>query len=273
MKTVLTVDDSKVVRALIARNLGDYGVRVVEAENGRDGVDAARLHQPDLILLDVTMPVMDGREALTALRSDPVTRSIPVIMLAAESGEDLIGELMRFDVVGHIVKPFLQATFDAEVSKVLGWPGDTESVGRVEQEVAAAVARVTERALAETREAVAAADEVLQGLLEDVNGCAVLTLPDRSTALAQVVPAVARHLRVLRDAGQDTVVVDLMGTACVTAEQVSSLVRVLVDARSLGMRTAVCARDESVMTSLRGWEATAGTVCATTRELALEQLR
>lgn len=275
MKTVLTVDDSKVVRALIARNLGDYGVRVVEAENGRDGVQAARLHQPDLILLDVTMPVMDGRAALTALQSDPETRSIPVIMLSAESGEDLVGEFMRLGVVGHIVKPFLQATFDAEVAKVLGWPGDTQSVGPVEQDAvgAAAVADETARALAAAREAASATEEVLQGLLEDVNGCAVLTLPEQSTTLARVVPAVARQLRVLRDAGQDAVVVDLVGTACVTAEQVSSLVRVLVEARSLGMRTAVCSRDEGVMTSLRGWEATAGTLCATTREMALGQLR
>jgi len=273
MKTVLTVDDSKVVRALIARNLGDYGVRVVEAENGRDGVRAARLHRPDLILLDVTMPVMDGRAALTALRSDPKTRSIPVIMLSAESREDLVGEFMRLGVVGHIVKPFLQATFDAEVAKVLGWPGDTQGARPVDRDASTTVADETARALAAAREAASATEEVLQGLLEDVNGCAVLTLPEQATTLARVVPAVARRLRVLRDAGQDAVVVDLVGTACVTAEQVSSLVRVLVEARSLGMRTAVCARDEGVMTSLRGWEATAGTICATTREMALGQLR
>jgi len=189
MKTVLTVDDSKVVRALIARNLGDYGVRVVEAENGRDGVRAARLHRPDLILLDVTMPVMDGRAALTALRSDPKTRSIPVIMLSAESREDLVGEFMRLGVVGHIVKPFLQATFDAEVAKVLGWPGDTQGARPVDRDASTTVADETARALAAAREAASATEEVLQGLLEDVNGCAVLTLPEQATTLARVVPA------------------------------------------------------------------------------------
>lgn len=270
MRTVLTVDDSKVVRALIARNLSDYGVRVVEAANGRDGVEAARLHQPDLILLDVTMPVMDGREALTALRNDPVTRSIPVIMLTAENGEDLVADLVRLDVAGHIVKPFLQATFDAEVSKVLGSPGAVVAVERTVR--VAAQPDPTERALAEARQSSAATDEVLQGLLEDVNGCAVLTLPERSTALAEIVPAVARKLHALRDAGHKAVLVDLVGTTSITAEQVSSLVRVLVEARSLGMRTAVCARDEDVMTRLRSWEATRDTVCATSRQMALERL-
>lgn len=268
MRTVLTVDDSKVVRALLARNLGDYGVQVIEAENGQDALAAARLHKPDLILLDVTMPVMGGVEALAVLRSDASTRSIPVIMLAAEGGEDPVAEVVRLGIAGYIVKPFQQATFDAEVSKVLGRPGAAAAPGRGGVGV-----DDTEHALTSARQTVAVADDVLRGLLEEVNGCTVFTLPATSTVLARAVPAFTGKLHALKLAGRDRVVFDLLPTPRVTAEQISSLVRVIVEARALGMRTAVCSRDEMVMANLRGWVGTHGMVCATTRDTALEQLR
>jgi two-component system cell cycle response regulator len=123
MSTVLTVDDSKVVRSMVTRHLQPYGCTIIEATNGQEGVEMARTHKPDLVLLDVTMPVMDGRQALAELRKDAATKSIPVIMLTAESGRDLVMEIVKLGVHGYIVKPFQQATFDQEVSKVLGAPG------------------------------------------------------------------------------------------------------------------------------------------------------
>ena len=120
MKKVLSVDDSKVVRTMVARHLKAYGVQVVEAENGQLGYEAAKRERPDLILLDVTMPVMDGKQSLAAIRNDPETKPIPVIMLTAESGKDLVLELVKLGVNGYIVKPFTQETFDKAVVKVLG---------------------------------------------------------------------------------------------------------------------------------------------------------
>jgi two-component system cell cycle response regulator len=120
MKKVLTVDDSKVVRTMVTRALEPYGCQIIEAANGREGVDAARREKPDLILLDVTMPVMDGREALAEIRKDPAIRATPIIMLTAESGRDLVLEIAKLGVKGYIVKPFTKETFDAEVSKVFG---------------------------------------------------------------------------------------------------------------------------------------------------------
>ena len=133
MKTVLTVDDSKVVRTMVTRHLKAWICEVIEASNGKEGVEAAQWHKPDLILLDVTMPVMDGREALENLRKDPACRGIPVIMLTAESGRDLVMEIVKLRVTGYIIKPFDQETFEKEVSKVLGPAGanaplDAESV-------------------------------------------------------------------------------------------------------------------------------------------------
>jgi CheY-like chemotaxis protein len=123
MSTVLTVDDSKVVRSMVTRHLQRYGCSVVEAANGAEGVALARAHTPDLVLLDVSGSDMIGHRALAALRGDDVTKSIPVIVLTAESGHDLVTEIASLDVCGHIVKPFQRETFDKEVSKVLGAPG------------------------------------------------------------------------------------------------------------------------------------------------------
>ncbi len=124
MAKVLSVDDSRVVRTMVAKHLAPYGCEVVEAANGEEGVIAAKRECPDLILLDVTMPVMDGRQALAALRQDPATKAIPVIMLTAESGKDLVLEIAKLGVTGYIVKPFTKETFDKDVAKVLGPPGD-----------------------------------------------------------------------------------------------------------------------------------------------------
>ena len=128
MKKVLTVDDSKVVRSMVTRYLQGYGVAVIEATNGQEGVDAARQHQPDLVLLDITMPVMDGRQALAELRKDPACNAIPVIMLTAETGRDIVVEIAKLKVNGYIVKPFQKETFDQAVSKVLGAPTGEASV-------------------------------------------------------------------------------------------------------------------------------------------------
>jgi CheY-like chemotaxis protein len=120
MSTVLTVDDSKVVRTMVTRHLRPYGCTIIEAQNGQEGVALARAHKPDLVLLDVTMPVMDGRQALVELRKDDATKIVPVIMLTSERGSDLAPEVAALGVQGCIVKPFRQVTFDREVSKVLG---------------------------------------------------------------------------------------------------------------------------------------------------------
>jgi len=128
MKKVLTVDDSKVVRSMVTRYLQGYGVEVIEATNGQEGVEAARRHRPDLVLLDITMPVMDGRQALAAMRNDAACADIPVIMLTAESGRDIVVEIAKLKVNGYIVKPFQKETFDQAVAKVLGAPTGAATV-------------------------------------------------------------------------------------------------------------------------------------------------
>ena len=87
--TVLLVDDSRAIRRILGRTLQDADYRVIEATDGQDGLDTARREHPDLILLDVDMPVMDGLSAMRVMRDDPDLARIPVLFLTARtSGSD-----------------------------------------------------------------------------------------------------------------------------------------------------------------------------------------
>ncbi len=120
MKTVLLVDDTEVIRVVVAAFLRRYACTVVEAVNGRLGLEKAREIKPDLILLDVEMPEMDGIEVLRNLRDDPETRAIPVIMLTAQSAKEVVMQAARHGVLAYIVKPVNRQLFDKEVAKILG---------------------------------------------------------------------------------------------------------------------------------------------------------
>jgi len=85
MATILVVDDNELIRELISRRLGRQGYAVVEAEDGSSGVTKARAVSPDLILMDLCLPDIDGIEATRVLRSDEATCRIPIIMLSASS--------------------------------------------------------------------------------------------------------------------------------------------------------------------------------------------
>jgi two-component system cell cycle response regulator len=82
---ILSVDDSRTIRLIMGRAFKPYDCTVLEAGNGEEGLAAAAKERPDLIILDVTMPVMDGVTMLTKLKEDETLKSTPVIMLTAES--------------------------------------------------------------------------------------------------------------------------------------------------------------------------------------------
>ena len=103
---ILTVDDSKTVRIIVRKAFKSYDCEILEAANGVEGLAVAAKEMPDLILLDVTMPVMDGVEMLTKLKSDPQLRGIPVMMLTAEGGKDNVLKIAKLGIRDYIVKPF-----------------------------------------------------------------------------------------------------------------------------------------------------------------------
>jgi DNA-binding response OmpR family regulator len=103
---VLHIDDEAPIRLLARVNLGAQGMEVIEAANGRTGVRLAKREQPDLILLGVMMPVLDGWQAAEELRKDQETREIPIVFLTAQSR--LKDRARGFDLgaVDYILKPF-----------------------------------------------------------------------------------------------------------------------------------------------------------------------
>lgn len=116
---VLTVDDSKTVRIIVKKAFKTYDCDIIEAANGVEGLAMAAKETPDLILLDVTMPVMDGVEMLTKLKADPVLKSIPVVMLTAEGGRDNVLKIAKIGVRDYIVKPFREEVLIDKCSRII----------------------------------------------------------------------------------------------------------------------------------------------------------
>jgi CheY-like chemotaxis protein len=86
---ILVVDDFEDNRAMYVEYLGHAGYRVIQAENGREAVEKAREAQPAIVVMDLSLPIMDGWEATRRLKEDPRTKDIPVIVL---SGYALAGD-------------------------------------------------------------------------------------------------------------------------------------------------------------------------------------
>lgn len=132
---VLTVDDSRMIRTLVRKYLAPFNLDILEAENGEQGLEMAREHQPDLVILDVNMPVMDGPEMLRRLRAEPGTRAVKVLMLTAESSEKLVLEVIKMGISDYIVKPFEEELLVKKVAKILqleaGLPSADSGLTRV----------------------------------------------------------------------------------------------------------------------------------------------
>ncbi len=106
---ILIVDDSLTIRLVVTNAFQPFDCIVCEAANGEEGLAVARSERPDLILLDLNMPVMDGIAMLKTLRADPELKSTPVIMLTAESDRENIFHITKLGVSDYILKPFSQS--------------------------------------------------------------------------------------------------------------------------------------------------------------------
>jgi two-component system, cell cycle response regulator len=123
---ILTVDDSRAVRMLIKKALADMNFEISEAENGELGLAAVEQESPQLILLDVTMPVLDGPGMLERLRGKG--NPTPVLLLTAESGTGVIGPMLKQGgVCDYIVKPFKPEQLRAKVIEALQRQGTLSS--------------------------------------------------------------------------------------------------------------------------------------------------
>lgn len=116
---ILSVDDSRMVHTLVNKAFAPYEAQVVLASNGAEALEVASRETPDVILLDVTMPVMDGVECLSRLKADPMLKDIPVIMLTAEAGKENVLKIAKMGVRDYIVKPFTEAGVIERVTRIV----------------------------------------------------------------------------------------------------------------------------------------------------------
>ncbi|UZP66051.1 response regulator [Desulfovibrio mangrovi] len=105
-KGVLVVDDSNSIRSVVCRSLAQAGFRVVEAENGREALSRLSSFQPDLILSDIAMPVMDGQTFCKAVRAMELYQSIPFVAMSSSSDRRMLRQMSEKGADAYLVKPF-----------------------------------------------------------------------------------------------------------------------------------------------------------------------
>ncbi len=120
-KIVLAEDEPQIAR-LIEFKLKKEGYSVTLRENGKEALKAIKEDKPDLILLDIMMPVMGGYEVLRRLKEDENLKSVPVIMLTARAQEKDVVKGIDLGAEDYITKPFHPAELLARVKRILGKP-------------------------------------------------------------------------------------------------------------------------------------------------------
>jgi two-component system response regulator VicR len=116
---ILVAEDSSTVRRLVATRLGADGFDVIEAEDGEQAVELATSELPALIVLDKVMPKLDGFEVIRLLRERVETRSIPIVMLTEQAGEEDVLDGLDLGVDEYMPKPFSPRELSLRVKRVL----------------------------------------------------------------------------------------------------------------------------------------------------------
>ncbi|HEV7196673.1 MAG TPA: response regulator [Pedococcus sp.] len=121
-RRILVVDDDELILEVAQMSLEVVGGwSVVTATDGQQGLDVARAELPDAIVMDVMMPGMDGPTAALALRADPATAGIPIVLLTAKVQAADRAAFAELPVRGVLGKPFDPMLLPAELSTMLGW--------------------------------------------------------------------------------------------------------------------------------------------------------
>jgi len=103
---VLTVDDSRTILAMLHHTLSNAGFEVLQAEDGKQGLDVLRNESIDIVITDINMPVMDGIEFIRNVRSSGMHNSLPILILTTETSQDKRDQGKAAGGTGWIVKPF-----------------------------------------------------------------------------------------------------------------------------------------------------------------------
>lgn len=119
-KTALVVDDYHSMRATLKEYLQSFHLKVIEAENGLEGLEKIRIKRPDMVFTDIVMPVMDGLELCLEIKSDPALSSIPVVVLSTHADASYILKAIQNGADDYLPKPIEMGLLE----KILGRIGD-----------------------------------------------------------------------------------------------------------------------------------------------------
>jgi DNA-binding response OmpR family regulator len=119
-QTVLVADDDPDIQSLVVLRLERSGYRVIRASDGQEALDLALSELPDLAVLDITMPKLDGCEVTRSLRANAATADMPVILLTARVQEGDVVRGMAAGATDYVKKPFSPQELGARVASILG---------------------------------------------------------------------------------------------------------------------------------------------------------
>ncbi len=119
MKKALVIEDHPDLLDVLSRQLEMLGFAVITASNGVDGVEKASGEKPDLILMDIMLPGMDGREATRRIRTKPMLKEIPILAITALFAESEVNECMEAGCNNYIVKPFTFEEFREKIQATI----------------------------------------------------------------------------------------------------------------------------------------------------------
>ncbi len=117
---ILLVEDNEMNRDMLSRRLQRRGYEVVIATDGEAGVSAAARHRPDLVLMDMSLPVIDGWEATRRIKADPATAGIPVVVLTARALDTDRVQSQRSGADSYLTKPCSPRLVLTEVQRLIG---------------------------------------------------------------------------------------------------------------------------------------------------------
>src|SRR5882724_11468629 len=120
MKTVLIVDDDLSVHEMLVPILTTGGYQVFSANTGEEGLQMARDKKPSLVVLDVILPGMKGREVCVQIKKDSSTKDLPVLFLTSKDSPDDVQAEIAAGGIGHLTKPINPQYLLAQVKRILG---------------------------------------------------------------------------------------------------------------------------------------------------------
>ncbi|MCH7618510.1 MAG: response regulator [Candidatus Marinimicrobia bacterium] len=119
MKTILTIDDDPVVRTLVKKIFEQVGFKVITAADGFEGIHSILTKKPDLIFLDIMMPIIDGIEVLKRVKKMPEVAAIPIIMFTAVADSQKVVQSSQLGAADYVIKPFQSSILIKKVQEVL----------------------------------------------------------------------------------------------------------------------------------------------------------